>query len=225
MRSVVSLIGLWLVAGGGPQTERLADLMAAAKPAGEVLVFENDNVRVRYQVLEYPAAAEPAVTESRPVVLYVRVRTEPALESTTLLAAPKGARLSWRSGAVPRGVLVDVLKPPSSTSLLRNPTADPPPGFSTEAEWAGGRLVVAVFQPMQFGDGTGSSPSVTVFLSDGVIDVSHDGVRRRIGVRAGDAFWFEARTSLRVVSDYPVGTAIVQLDSVGPRRGPGSRPH
>jgi len=35
--------------------------------------------------------------------------------------------------------------------------------------------------------------------------------RRRIGVRAGDASWFETRTRLTVVSDHPVGVAIVQL--------------
>jgi hypothetical protein len=34
---------------------------------------------------------------------------------------------------------------------------------------------------------------------------------RRIGVRAGDAFWFEARTQITVLSDHPVGVAIVQM--------------
>ena len=73
------------------------------------------------------------------------------------------------------------------------------------------------FYPVKslLGEGTGSSPSVTVFLSDGMLDVSHDGVRRRVAVRAGDAFWLEARTGLRVVSDHPVGAAIVQIH---PRR-------
>jgi hypothetical protein len=52
---------------------------------------------------------------------------------------------------------------------------------------------------------------VTVFLSDGVVDVKHKGVRRRMGVQAGDAFWFDAATQLTVVSDYPVQAAIVQL--------------
>jgi hypothetical protein len=57
---------------------------------------------------------------------------------------------------------------------------------------------------------------VTIFLSDGVVDVSNRGSRRRMGVTAGDAFWFEAATRLTVVSDDPVGAAIVQLASRGP---------
>jgi len=32
-----------------------------------------------------------------------------------------------------------------------------------------------------------------------------------MGVQAGDAFWFEPGTRIRVVDDYPVGAAIVQL--------------
>jgi hypothetical protein len=52
---------------------------------------------------------------------------------------------------------------------------------------------------------------VTIFLSDGVVEVWNRGVRRRMGVRAGDAFWFEAATRLTVVGDDPVGAAIVQL--------------
>jgi hypothetical protein len=224
MPGYMPLMALWLVAGGAPQGWSSADLVAAAKPAGEAIALENEHVRVRYQLLEYPAA-ERAVVESRPVVLYVKVKAQSGPESTTLLDAPRGGRLSWRSGAVPRGVVIEILKHPPTTSLLKNPEADPPPGCSTEAEWTGGRLLVAAFQPMHFGFGTGSAPSVTVFLSDGVVDVSHDEVRRRMGVRAGDAFWFEARTGIRVVSDYPVGTAIVQLDPVGRDRASAVRPH
>jgi hypothetical protein len=114
---------------------------------------------------------------------------------------------------VPRGVAVEILKPPPPASPLKNPEADPPPGFSTEDEWRGGRLLVATFEPMHYGEGTGSSPSVTIFLSDAWLEVAHDGVRRRFGVRAGDAFWFEARTRLTVLSDDPVGAAIVQIDA------------
>jgi hypothetical protein len=212
MPGYVLSIALWLVAGGAPQGWSPADLMAAAKPAGEALAVDNEYVRVRYQFLEYPAA-ERAVVESRPVVLYVKVKAEPGPERTTLLDAPRGGRLSWRSGAVPRGVLVEVLNPPPPASRLRNPEADPPPGSTAEAEWDDGRIVLAAFEPMHFGNGTGPWPSVTIFLSDGVVDVSNDGVRRRMGVRAGDAFWLEARTGLRVVSDHPVGAAIVQVDS------------
>ena len=212
IRVYAGLLALWLKAAGAAQGWRPADLMAAAKPAGAVIGVENEYVRGQYQLLEYPAA-ERAVAESRPVVLYVRVKAESGQEGTTLLDSPPGGRLSWRSGATPRGVLVEVLKVPPAGSSLRNPEADPPPGFSAEAEWRGGRLLVATFEPMHFGNGTGPWPSVTIFLSDGVVDVSHDGVRRRMGVRAGDAFWFEARTGLRVVSDHPVGTAIVQIEA------------
>jgi len=212
MPGYLLLMALWLMAGGAPQGWSPAELMAAAKPAGEALAVDNEHVRVRYQLLEYPAA-ERAVAESRPVVLYVKVKAESGPERTALLGAPRGGRLSWRSGTVPRGVLVEVLKPPPPASRLRNPEADPPPGSTAEAKWDGGRIVLAAFEPMHFGNGTGPWPSVTIFLSDGVVDVSHDGVRRRMGVRAGDAFWLEARTGLRVVSDHPVGAAIVQVAS------------
>jgi hypothetical protein len=204
-------MALWLIAGGAPQRWSAAELMAAAKPAGDVLAFENDYVRVRYQLLEYPAA-ERAVAESRPVVLYVKVKAESGPEATTLLDSPRGGRLSWRTGTVPLGVRVEVLKSPPRASALRNPEADPPPGSTVEDEWDGGRLVLAAFEPMHIGDGVGSSPSVAIVLSDGVLDVSRDGVRRRMGVRAGDVYWFEARTSLTVVSDHPVGMAIVQIE-------------
>ena len=203
-------MALWLMAGGAPQGRSAAELMAAAKPAGDALAFENEYVRVRYQLLEYPAA-ERAVAESRPVVLYATVKAASGPETTTLLDSPRGGRLSWRTGAVPRGVRVELLKSPPRTSAMRNPEADPPPGSTVEAEWDGGRLVLAAFEPMHVGDGVGSSPSVAIVLSDGVLDVSRDGVRRRMGVRAGDVYWFEARTSLTVVSDHPVGMAIVQI--------------
>jgi hypothetical protein len=81
------------------------------------------------------------------------------------------------------------------------------------ATWDGGRLLVTTFEPMHEGEGTGSFPSVTTFLSDAWVEVSHRGVRRRFGVRAGDAFWFGSRSRLTVLSDDPVGAAIVQIDS------------
>jgi hypothetical protein len=218
MAGFVAFLGVWLAASGMPHAQRPADLLAAARTTGSVLAFENDYVRVRYEGLEYPAA-ERAVAESRPLVLYVRVRADSNAGGTALLDAPRGGRLSWRAGAVPRGVVIDILKPPPTVSSLRDPEADPPPGWVQEMEWEGGRLLVAIFEPMHFGYGTGSSPSVTTFLSDGVVDVSNRGVRRRMGVSAGDAFWFEARTSLRVVSDDPVGAAIAQIDSRQGRPG------
>ena len=206
------MLGVWLAASGMPQAQRPADLLAAARSTGNVLAFENDYVRVRYEVLEYPAA-ERADADSRPVVLYVRVRADSNAGGTALLDAPRGGRWSWRTGTVPRGVVIEVLKPPPAVSPMRDPEADPPPGSVQEMKWEGGRLIVAIFEPMHFGNGTGSSPSVTTFLSDGVVDVSNHGVRRRMGVKAGDAFWFEARTSLRVLSDDPVGAAIAQIDA------------
>jgi hypothetical protein len=41
--------------------------------------------------------------------------------------------------------------------------------------------------------------------------VSSQGLRRRMAVQAGDAFWFEAHTRLTVIDDYPVGAAILQI--------------
>ena len=216
------LIAFWLIAGGAPQGWSAAELMAAAKPAGEAIALENDFVRVWRHALEYPTA-DRKVSESRPVVLYVKVKAESRPESTTLLDPPRRGRLSWRTGATPLGVRVEVLKTPPRTSAMRNPEADPPPGSTAEAEWNGGRLVLATFEPMRFGDGTGSSPTVTIILSDGVLDVARDGVRRRMGVRAGDVYWFEARTSLTVVSDHPVGMAMVQIDPAR-SRPPTDRP-
>jgi hypothetical protein len=200
MPGYLPLMALWLMAGGAPQGRSAAELMAAAKPAGDALAFENEYVRVRYQLLEYPAA-ERAVAESRPVVLYVKAKAESGPEAMTLLGSPRGGRLSWRTGAVPLGVRVEVLKAPPRTSAMRNPEADPPPGSSTRAEWDGGRVLEAVFEPMHFGDGVGPSPAVAIVLSDGVLEVKHDGERRRMGVRAGEVCWFAARTSLTVVSD------------------------
>ena len=74
------------------------------------------------------------------------------------------------------------------------------------ADWS-----LAVFRSARYGLGTGRFPSVTTFLSDGLVEVSTRGLRRRMGVQAGDAFWFEGGTRLTVVSDEPVGVAIVQL--------------
>jgi hypothetical protein len=197
-------------AGAAPQGQGLADLMAAAKVVREMLVFENDYVRVRYALLEYPAA-ERVVAEARPVVLYIRIRAEPDFGNVQLLEAPRGARSSWHYGTVPRGVIIEILKRPPAVSPLQDPEADPPRGTVEQMRWESGRLLVATFEPMHYGEGTGSSPSVTTFLSDAWVEVSSRGVRRRFGVRAGDAFWFEARTRLTVLSDDPVGAAIVHV--------------
>jgi hypothetical protein len=207
---MAALAVLAFAAGATLQGQGLADLMAASKTAGEFLAFENDYVRVRYAVLEYPAA-EPRVAQSRPVVLFVRVIPESGSATTQLLDAPRGARPSGQTGSVGRGVIIEVLKQPPAVSPLRDPEADPPRDSVVGMEWDDGRLLVATFEPSHYGEGTGSSPSVTTFLSDGWVEVTNRGVRRRFGVRAGDAFWFEARTQITVLSDDPVGAAIVQL--------------
>jgi hypothetical protein len=207
---MAALAVLAFAAAATPQGQGSADLMAAAKPAGEVLAFENNYVRVRYAALEYPAA-EPRVAQSRPVVLFVRVIPESGSATTQRLDAPRGARPSRQTGSVGRGIIIEILTQPPAVSPLRDPDAQPPRGSVEQVEWDGGRLLVATFEPSHYGEGTGSSPSVTTFLSDGWIEVRSLGVRRRFGVRAGDAFWFEARTQITVLSDDPVGAAIVQL--------------
>jgi len=203
---------LTFAAGATPRGQAAAGLTGVAKSIGESVVFENDYVRVRHQLLEYPAA-ERAVAEARPVVRYVKVRPESGPESTTLLDAPRGGRLSWRSGAAPLGVVIEILKRPPVVSSLRDPEADPPRGTVDQMRWDSGRLLVTVFEPMRYGEGTGAFPSVTTFLSDGWVEVANRGVRRRFGVRAGDAFWFDARTRITVLSDDPVGAAIAQIEA------------
>jgi hypothetical protein len=207
MGKVLAALAFLLAAGA--TTQQLSELMATARVVGEVPAWENEYVRVRYAELEYPAA-ERRVAESRPVVLYVRVAPEPGVADTRLLDIPQGARHSWRPGVLPRGVLIEVLALPPAPSGLGEPGTDLPEGAVTE-EHGRYRLTVAAFRSLDYGVGAGRFPSVTVFLSDGVVEVWHRGLRRRIGVQAGDAFWFEAGTRLTVVDDYPVGTAIVQL--------------
>jgi hypothetical protein len=70
---------------------------------------------------------------------------------------------------------------------------------------------MATFRPFDFGVGTGGFASVTTFTSDGMIEVSSNGLRRRMWVEAGDTFWFDARTRITDIDDYPVGAAILQL--------------
>ena len=209
-REVIVATMLLVVARGAPAAQRLADLMALAKPAGDVFGFENDYVRVDYAVLEYPAA-ERRVAEARPVLVYIHLAPGPGVVNTRWLDPPRGARPSWRPGVVPRGVNIQVLKAPPPPPRLGDPGNDPPRDAIEEDAWDGGRLVVATFRPSDYGVGTGPFPSVTTFLSDGVIEVASRGLRQRMGVQAGDAFWFEARTRLTVIDDYPVGVAIVQL--------------
>ncbi len=198
-------------AGAAPVARELADLMAAAKAVGEVPAWENKYVRVYYEVLEYPAA-DRQVSESRPVVLYIRVAPAPRVVDTRLLDAPQRVRPLWRPGVLPRGVRIELLAPPPAPSRLGEPGTDPP-REATEEDHERYRLVLTAFRPFDYGVGAGRLPSVTIFLSEGVVDVSSRGTRRRMGVQPGDAFWFEAATRLTVVDDYPVAAAIVQLSA------------
>jgi len=208
MRRLLAALAL-VGAGGLPAAQEPADLLAAARVVGEAAAWENEYVRVWYQLLEYPAA-ERRVAESRPVVLYVRVTSETDVAGTHLLQAPRGVRSLWRPGVVPCGVRVEMLARPPAPPALGEPDTDPPRGATTE-EHRRYRLILAAFRPQDYWVGTGRLPSVTIFLSDGVVEVRTQGVRRKMGVRACDAFWFEAFTRLTVVHDDPVGAAIVQL--------------
>jgi hypothetical protein len=190
--------------------ETLADLLAAAKRVGGVVLLENEYVRVHGTILEYPRAPRRAA-EERPIVLYVRLGSDEATSKTRLLEPPHRARLSWRPGVLPVGVWIELLKPPPKVSSLGDPGTYPPRDAIEEDGWGGGTLILATFQPFHYGEGLGPLPNVTVFLSDGVVEVASQGLRRRMGVQAGNAFWFEARTRLTVIDDYTVGAAILQL--------------
>ena len=144
-------------------------------------------------------------------MLYIRVTPGPGVLNTRLLAPPRGAAPLWRPGVVPRAVHIHLLKPPPRPHDFQEPGTDPPSDASEARVWPGGRLLQAVFRSLHYGYGTGQYPSVTTFLSDGTVEVSSRGLRRRMGVQAGDAFWFDAATRLTVLTDEPVGVAIVQL--------------
>ncbi len=208
VRATTAAFALLLVSGAlAPQQP--SDLMAVARTLGEVPVWENKFVRVHYAALEYPAA-ERQIAESRPVVLYVRVASGTGVEDTRLLDAPQKTRPLWRPGVTPRGVRIELLAPPPKPSELGEPGTDPPRD-STVEDHERYRLVLATFRSMDFGVGTGRLPSVAIFLSESVVEVWARGVLRRMGVQAGDAFWFEPFTRITVVDDYATGAVIVQL--------------
>lgn len=190
--------------------ETLADLMTAAKRTGGFVLFENDYVRVHTTILEYPPAPR-RVAEERPVVLYVRLGSDAGTSTTRVLEPPRGGRLSWRPGVLPVAIWFELLKPPPKVSSLGDPGTYPPRDAIQEDGWGAGTLTLATFQPFHYGEGLGPLPNVTVFLSDGVVEVSSQGLRRRMGVQAGNVFWFEARTRLTVIDDYTVGTATLQI--------------
>jgi len=203
---------LVFAAGAALQGQGASALMAVATSVGEAVAFETEDVRVRYAVLEFPASARSADL-GLPAVLFIRVVAESGAEHTRVLDAPRGARQSRQTGTTSRGVIIEILKRPPAVSSLRDPEADPPRGTVEHMRWESGRLLVTIFEPGHYGEGTGAFPSVTTFLSDGWVEVANQGVRRRFGVRAGDAFWFEARTRITILSDDPVGAAIAQIEA------------
>ena len=212
MKRLVSCAALVAVfAGAGIAAESLTELMAAVRRSGGRVLFENDYARVHNTILEYPPAPQ-RVAEGRPVVLYLRLAADQAFAKTRLLESPRGARMSWRPGIVPLGIWIELLKPPPRVSTLGDPGTYPPRDAVEEADgWGGATLYLAAFRPFDYGVGLGPLPTVAVFLSDGVVEVSTQGLRRRMAVVAGDAFWFEARTRLTVLDDYTVGVAFLQV--------------
>lgn len=206
----LGLLAGWLASAGPVAAQSLADLVASARPAGHVVVIANDYVVVRAVALNLPAVA-PREADRRPTVIYIRVDPGPGVVNSVLLERPPRARASRDPGAAPRAVHIEVLKAPPAPPVLGGAGTDLPRGAVKNAEWDGGSLVLATYAPQDFSAGAGDLPSVTTFLSDGVLDVTSRGVRRRMAVRAGDTFWFEAHTRLTVVGDDPVGAAIVQF--------------
>lgn len=201
---------LWMAAAGPPVVQNPADLMRDAMPAGEVVALQNEYVRVRYTEFEYPKASV-RIAESRPVLLYVRISADAGIVTTRLFDLPQQSRPSWRPGVTPRGVHIEALKPPPPPPRLGEPGTELPRDAGEEGRWEGGRLILATFRPSDYGVGLGGFPSVTVFLSDSMLEVSAGGLRRRMAVRAGEAFWFEARTRLTNIDDFPVSAAVVQF--------------
>lgn len=212
-KAVLGAAGLLLFLSGVSETPAAQDvvgLLADARFVEDIPAFENEYVRVHYSMLEYPAA-ERRVAEGRPVVLYIDVAPAPGVVNRNLLVPPPRGRPLWQPGMVPLGVRIELLKSPPRPPALGAPGTDPPRDAVEESSWEGGRLVVAAFRSFEYGVGTGGFPSVTTFLSEGGVEVTSAGLRRRMLVQPGEAYWFEARTQLTAIDDYPVGAAILQL--------------
>jgi hypothetical protein len=213
-----SQFGGWLVvllaAGRAVAAPDSVQPAPAGTPPTRVVAFVNEWVRVDYELWGDADAASDTAGEG-PVA--VQIEAELPAEGPggrhchRLLDAPRGARPSWRPGVVPRGIRVEMGARPPRPPELGDPGSDLPREAREDGEWSCGRLVVATFRPFDYGTGLGRAPSVTTFLSDSVVEVSGGGLRRRMGVQAGDAFWFEAGTRLTVVDDYPAAVAILQL--------------
>lgn len=203
---------------GPVSAQRAAGLKASARPDAERIVLANDYVVVRRVVADSEPSGSSGL-EALPPVASIRVDPGPGVLNSAPLMPPASARLP--SGQVRPSVSIQIqlLQPPPAPSALGNAGSELPRGAVRVREWQAGCLVLASFSPMAMGSGAGGQASVTTFLSDGVLDVTSRGVRRRFGVRAGDAFWFEAHTRITVVSDDPIGVAVVHLYP-DPRRVP-----
>ena len=198
------------LAGAAVAAESLTELLATSKRSDGRVIFENDYVRVHNTVLEYPSAPR-RVADERPVVLYVRLGADRGFAKTRLLEAPRGARMPWRPGVVPLGIWIELLKPPPKYSSLGDPGTAPPRDAEQETDWGDGSLYVANFRPFDYYTGLGPHPVVAVFLSEGVVEVSTRGLRRRMAVQPGYAEWFDSRTRLTVIDDYTMGVAFLQV--------------
>ena len=144
-------------------------------------------------------------------MLYVQVAPGPGIINTQALEPSARVRPSWRPGVVPRAVRIELHKSPPAPPRLGEPSTELPHDVIESGSWTGGRLIVATFRPYDYGVGAGRFPSVTTFLSDGVVEIWNRGLRQRMGVQAGDAFWFEPATRLTVIDDFPVAAAILQF--------------
>ncbi len=209
-RTIVVGVLMTALTCGVLAAESLAALMAAARRSEGRVILENEYVRVHSTLLEYPPAPR-RIADDRPVVLYVRLGADQGASKTRLLDPPRGARMSWRPGIVPLGIRIELLKAPPRPSTLGDPGTYPPRDAVEEDGWGGGTLLLAAFRPFDYASGLGPVPTVAVFLSDGVVEVSTHGLRRRMAVQAGEAYWFEARTRLTVLDDYTVGVAFLQV--------------
>ena len=200
-----------MLAGAGIAAESLAELMATARRSDGRVIFENDYVRVHNTILEYPAAPR-RVADERPVVLYLRLGTDQGFSKTRLLELPRKARPPWQPGIVPLGIWIELLKPPPKALDVGRPGYLSATGRPREKRTG---ATAACLSPPSGPSTTPSAlfrlPTVAVFLSDGVVEVSSRGLRRRMAVQAGYAEWFDERTRLTVLDDYTVGVAFLQV--------------
>jgi hypothetical protein len=204
-----TLLTLAAVVVAGIATPLAQSRTDPASPAGSVVAFENDFVRVHYALYEPPPRRRSA--PDPPVVVYVHVGQGTGIR-LDVPAPAKQERPSWRPGVLARGIHIEPRRPIPPVSDLGEPGTDLPRNTLEREEWPGGRFVVATYRPLDYGVGAGRYPSVTTFLSDGVVEVwNRRETRRRMAVQAGDAFWFEAGTRITVLDDFPISAAIVQL--------------